>query len=117
MFAFAVTPGLAGRTFGTAARLAYLRYGVLLIGVRVPVGYKTTTASGPLHAAAAEAAAGGSSGGGATGKPSIWTQHVDRGGGGWGTPAVSSLSGANKTASAAPGTYTEQCLPLPFRWI
>jgi hypothetical protein len=36
MFAFAVTPGLARRTFATAARIAYLRYGVLLIGARVP---------------------------------------------------------------------------------
>lgn len=35
MFAFAVTPGLANRTFATAARIAYLRYGVLLLGVRV----------------------------------------------------------------------------------
>lgn len=37
MFAFAVTPGLANRTFGAAARIAYLRYGVLLIGARVPL--------------------------------------------------------------------------------
>jgi voltage-gated potassium channel Kch len=36
MFAFAVTPGLARRTFAAAARIAYLRYGVLLIGARVP---------------------------------------------------------------------------------
>jgi len=32
-----VTPGLVGRTFGAAARLAYLRYGVTLIGATVPV--------------------------------------------------------------------------------
>jgi hypothetical protein len=38
MFAFRVTPGLSNRTFGAAARLAYLRFGVLLIGARVPIG-------------------------------------------------------------------------------
>jgi hypothetical protein len=31
-----VTPGLAGRTFAAAARVAYLRYGVTLIGGTVP---------------------------------------------------------------------------------
>ena len=38
MFAFAVTPGLTRRTFAAAARIAYLRYGVLLIGARVATG-------------------------------------------------------------------------------
>ena len=32
-----VTPGLAGRTFASAARAAYLRYGVMLIGATVPL--------------------------------------------------------------------------------
>jgi hypothetical protein len=56
MFAIAVTPGLAGRPFGAAARLAYLRYNVLLIGARVPITM--------LAAAAARAAGdgGGSNG-------------------------------------------------------
>jgi len=36
MFAFLVTPGLCGRTFATAARFAYLRFGILLVGARVP---------------------------------------------------------------------------------
>jgi voltage-gated potassium channel len=63
MFAFSVTPGLAGRTFGAAARMAYLRYGVLLIGARIPVGMQLFTAgkSGAYNpntaAAAAQAAA------------------------------------------------------------
>jgi hypothetical protein len=39
MFAFLVTPGLANRSFGAAARIAYLRYSVLIIGVRVPAGH------------------------------------------------------------------------------
>jgi hypothetical protein len=45
MYAFAVTPGLAGRTFATAARLAYLRYGILLIGARVPITLSVSTAN------------------------------------------------------------------------
>lgn len=46
MFAFAVTPGLAGRSFGAAARLAYMRYGVLLIGARIPVQISLSSDNG-----------------------------------------------------------------------
>lgn len=37
VYELGVTPGLAGRTFSAAARVAYLRYGVTLIGSTVPV--------------------------------------------------------------------------------
>jgi hypothetical protein len=36
MYAFAVTPGLVGISFSAAARILYLRYGVLLLGVKAP---------------------------------------------------------------------------------
>ena len=55
MFAFAVTPGLAGRTFAAAARLAYLRYGVLLIGVRMRLGGSSASHGDAVAAAAAGA--------------------------------------------------------------
>lgn len=73
MFAFAVTPGLANRTFGAAARLAYLRFGVLLIGARVPIGAGgVAVPPDPLaEAAGIPGIAGGGVSGGAVGGPDL----------------------------------------------
>ena len=73
MFAFSVTPGLANRTFGAAARLAYLRFGVLLIGARVPIGAGgVAVPPDPLaEAAGIPGIAGGGVSGGALGGPDL----------------------------------------------
>jgi voltage-gated potassium channel Kch len=87
MFAFAVTPGLAGKTFSAAARIAYLRFGILFIGARVPVGRPATTAAKNAAAAAAAAASTtptptpGGGGGGGLASPGAATPAAGGGGG------------------------------------
>jgi voltage-gated potassium channel len=95
MFAFAVTPGLAGRTFGAAARIAYLRYGVLLIGARVPLNLVSGLRAGGA------AAAGGPGGQGAAAANLAANQQTLRGPGGLAAAAAAVAAGGGAGALPA----------------